>query len=398
MGYHSQMPDYGRTPTEPLIAPMSSQRSRVVLLTALILSVTIASLVAAMVLIADSEAERALTLGTALGLVLLALGIWVAAVVSSRLFVPIGDDGQDVSQLATRNVSQRSDATHHQAAPSSSDIFVRLTRRNLSLVERQLCLIDSLEMVDQDPEQLSQLFEVDNLVTQMRRNTESLLVLAAATNQRDEGPVDLVDVVKIAIGQVEEYDRVELGDIGLHRVDGEVAATVAHLLSELLDIALRTSADAAITVSGVSASDNSVEIDISSGELLLSRSQMEAATRTFANHPALELASSDSLGLAVARNLAHHLNVGLAVESTSHGATSLVCQLPSSVLTSTSKPLEVFDQDSALGSSHESSLPSVPVGATFNKYKRGRSAARNGGDSGSYQWVDADELGESDVA
>ena len=62
--------------------------------------------------------------------------------------------------------------------------FVNLALRTLGLVERQLALIESLENREQDPDELETLFKLDHLATRMRRNSESLLVLAGAEHRR----------------------------------------------------------------------------------------------------------------------------------------------------------------------------------------------------------------------
>src|SRR3546814_4732088 len=84
-------------------------------------------------------------------------------------------------------------------------MFVYLSRRSQSLVERQLRLIDELEADEQDPDALANLFRLDHLATRMRRNDESLLVLAGGdTGQTDRGPVPVVDVLRAAASEIEQ--------------------------------------------------------------------------------------------------------------------------------------------------------------------------------------------------
>ena len=87
--------------------------------------------------------------------------------------------------------------------------FVNLSRRSQTLVERQLGIIESLEQAEQDPERLSTLFRLDHLAIRMRRNSENLLVLAGHEEVRKwSQPVPLLDVVRAAISEIEEYERV----------------------------------------------------------------------------------------------------------------------------------------------------------------------------------------------
>ena len=90
-------------------------------------------------------------------------------------------------------------------------MFVNLSRRSQSLVERQIRLIDDLEQGEQDAERLANLFKMDHLATRMRRNSENLLVLAGHDlSSRWNQPVALVDVLRAAVSEIEEYERVSL--------------------------------------------------------------------------------------------------------------------------------------------------------------------------------------------
>ena len=103
-----------------------------------------------------------------------------------------------------------------------SDIFVNLARRNQALLDRQIEFIDQLEANEEDPDQLENLFRLDHLATRMRRNAESLLVLAGAEPTRRRGrPVPLTDVVRVAIGEVEDFARISLLALDDHRSVGQ---------------------------------------------------------------------------------------------------------------------------------------------------------------------------------
>ena len=106
-----------------------------------------------------------------------------------------------------------------------SDLYVNLARRNQALLDRQIQLLDQLEREEQDTEVLEHLYLLDHLATRMRRNAESLLILAGAeSGPRRSKPVEVVDVVRAAVSEVEEYERVELGTLAaatLHGPAGE---------------------------------------------------------------------------------------------------------------------------------------------------------------------------------
>ena len=117
------------------------------------------------------------------------------------------------------------------------DLFVNLARRNQSLLERQLELLDELERNEHDPTALDALFKLDHMATRMRRNAESLLVLSGAEQPRQwQQPIALIDVVRAAAAEIADFPRVEL--VGIDddlAVSGRAVSDVAHLLAELLE-------------------------------------------------------------------------------------------------------------------------------------------------------------------
>ena len=120
-----------------------------------------------------------------------------------------------------------------------ADSFVNLGRRNQNLLSRQLDFITVLEAAEVEPEVLASLFRLDHLATRMRRNAESLLVLAGIDPPRKwSAPLRLNDVVRAALGEVEDYHRVTAQDFGAVTVMGSVGADLAHLVAELVENAL----------------------------------------------------------------------------------------------------------------------------------------------------------------
>ncbi|MEL6892006.1 MAG: ATP-binding protein [Actinomycetota bacterium] len=120
-----------------------------------------------------------------------------------------------------------------------ADMFVNLGRRNQRLLTRMLKDLTQLERNEQNPDTLSSLYDIDHLATRMRRNAESLLILAGAGQaRRRRKPVNLYDVCRAALAEVEDYQRVELDaspDVFIH---GDHVADLTHLLAELIENAL----------------------------------------------------------------------------------------------------------------------------------------------------------------
>src|SRR5205814_6830047 len=117
------------------------------------------------------------------------------------------------------------------------DLFVNLARRNQSLLQRQLELLDELERNEHDPAALDALFKLDHMATRMRRNAESLLVLSGAEQPRQwQQPIALVDVVRAAAAEIADFPRVEL--LGIDddlAVSGRAVSDVAHLPAGVLE-------------------------------------------------------------------------------------------------------------------------------------------------------------------
>jgi len=104
---------------------------------------------------------------------------------------------------------------------SFNAMFVNLSRRSQTLIERLARMIDTLEQHEDDPERLGSLFSMDHLVTRMRRNSENLLLLAGHDNPRKwSDAIPLADVARAATSEIEQYNRVTLNmtpDISLVR-------------------------------------------------------------------------------------------------------------------------------------------------------------------------------------
>ncbi|MFD0257301.1 ATP-binding protein [Kitasatospora indigofera] len=119
---------------------------------------------------------------------------------------------------------------------SVDSTFVNLAMRTLTLVERQLVLIEALEGREADPAQLESLFRLDHLATRMRRNSENMLLLAGLENShRSRKTVTLLDVARAAVSEIERYERVKLGFLASIRLSGAVADDTSHLVAELLE-------------------------------------------------------------------------------------------------------------------------------------------------------------------
>ncbi len=210
------------------------------------------------------------------------------------------------------------------------DIFVNLARRNQSLLDRQIEFIDQLESNERDPDQLDNLFKLDHLATRMRRNAESLLVMAGADPPRRRGkPVPVADVVRVAIGEVEDFQRVHLLALDDATVAANVAADLAHLLSELMENATNASPPhTSVEVLGAYDDRNGYVLTVADRGIGMSAEQLDEANHHLAHPPMVGLALSRSLGLTVVGRLAARYGLSVQLAARDDGGIVATVELP----------------------------------------------------------------------
>ncbi|HJQ90847.1 MAG TPA: ATP-binding protein, partial [Acidimicrobiia bacterium] len=195
-----------------------------------------------------------------------------------------------------------------------SGILVTLARRNSSLVDRQLALLDELESREEDPETLGGYYQVDHLAARMRRNAESLLVLAGSESPRVWAKAtEISDVVRAALSEVDEYQRVELLALEPARLYAGAVTDVAHLLAELFENSLQFSPPTEpVRVTGLFDIDG-YELSISDHGVGISDPRLAEMNRILERPPALGLSVEPTMGIYVVAKLAdrHGLNVQL---------------------------------------------------------------------------------------
>jgi hypothetical protein len=214
-------------------------------------------------------------------------------------------------------------------------MFVNLSRRSQSLVERQIRLIDDLEQGEQDPDRLSNLFQMDHLATRMRRNSENLLVLAGheMSRQRTE-PVALVDVLRAAISEIEQYERVIPNIQPGISVRGQAVNDVVHLLSELAENATTFSPkDTPVNVSGHLLNSGGALLDITDRGVGMDADEMAHANWRLDNPPVVDVAVSRRMGLFVVARLAARHGIRVRLRPASMGGLTALVWLPDEVIT-----------------------------------------------------------------
>ncbi len=259
-------------------------------------------------------------------------------------------------------------------------MFTNLSRRSQGLIQRQLSLISELESREADPDQLSSLFKLDHLATRMRRNGENLLVLAGEEpGRRWTRPVPLVDVLRAAASEVEQYERIELAAVPTTEVAGRVVNDLVHLLAELLENATSfSSPQTKVKVTGHALPDGRVLIEIHDTGIGLSPEDLAAINERLASPPTVDVSVSRRMGLFVVGRLSQRHGIRIQLRPSDSGGTTALVMLPVDVAQGGKKPQPKPGQG-ASGASGSSGGPVAAQAAAGVAAARRSGAGQGGG-------------------
>jgi hypothetical protein len=214
-----------------------------------------------------------------------------------------------------------------------NDVFRSLARRNQSLLTRQLQLLDSMERRVHDPEELADLFRVDHMTTRMRRHAEGLLIVAGGTSGRIwREPVPIVDVMRAAAAEVEDYTRIRVTSRTSAALAGHAVADIIHLLAELLENAATFSpANTPVRVDGDRVG-RGIVVEVEDRGLGMSERQLAEINAMLSDPPLFDLSGSDQLGLFIASQLGKRHDVKLTLRSSAYGGVTAVVLIPTELV------------------------------------------------------------------
>ncbi|MEU2070494.1 sensor histidine kinase [Streptomyces anulatus] len=257
-------------------------------------------------------------------------------------------------------------------------MFTNLSRRSQGLIQRQLSLISELESREADPDQLSSLFKLDHLATRMRRNGENLLVLAGEEpGRRWTRPVPLVDVLRAAASEVEQYERIELSAVPATEVAGRVVNDLVHLLAELLENATSfSSPQTKVKVTGHALPDGRVLVEIHDTGIGLSPEDLAAINERLAQPPTVDVSVSRRMGLFVVGRLSLRHGIRIQLRPSDSGGTTALVMLPVDVAHGGKQP------PSKQGPGQQSGAPGGLLAGNGNGAGDGQRAGLGGGPGG----------------
>ncbi|WP_336881815.1 ATP-binding protein [Rhodococcus globerulus] len=199
-----------------------------------------------------------------------------------------------------------------------NDMFETLSRRNKSLVEQQLGLIEQLEQDEDDPKRLENLFRLDHIAARMRRNGENLLILSGTESRRGRtAPIQLADALRASVSGVEDYLRVGLGQIPSAVISGQASADVVHIVAELLDNALRYSPpESTVTINAARTNDGSMLVEVADLGLGMSTADLVDANGRLASGGEMTPDTARHMGLFVISRISMRHNISVRLRPT----------------------------------------------------------------------------------
>ncbi|MFF5264196.1 nitrate- and nitrite sensing domain-containing protein [Actinomadura viridis] len=248
---------------------------------------------------------------------------------------PLDFGGDEIGQVsrafnAVQETALRTAVEQAELRRGVRDVLLSLARRTQTLVHRQLSLLDTLErQPDIAPKDLQELFRLDHLATRMRRNAENLIVLSGAIPARGwRRSVPMVDVVRAAIGEVEDYTRVQVMSFGPVELTGRAVGDITHLLAELIENAVSFSPPDTVVQVGGHLVASGFAIDIEDRGLGMSDEKLADINARIADPPEFNLQSSVQLGLFVVGKLAERYGLQVSLKRSAYGGTTAVVVIP----------------------------------------------------------------------
>jgi signal transduction histidine kinase len=214
-----------------------------------------------------------------------------------------------------------------------NQVFRNISMRSQSLLHRQLGMLDSMERRTSEPEALADLFRLDHLTTRMRRHAEGLIILSGATPGRGwRDPVPVVDVLRAALAEVEDYVRVDVVSETRDLVEGNAVNDVIHLVAELIENATVFSPPNTPIEVRADRVGTGLVAEIEDRGLGLSPEELADINARLATPPEFDLANSEQLGLFVVARLAARHDIKVSLRPSVYGGITAILLLPFGVV------------------------------------------------------------------
>ncbi len=214
-----------------------------------------------------------------------------------------------------------------------NQVFLNISMRNQSLLHRQLGMLDSMERRTSEPGALADLFRLDHLTTRMRRHAEGLIILSGAVPGRGwRDPVPVVDILRAAVAEVEDYVRVDVTSESDDLVAGSAVSDVIHLIAELIENAAAFSPPNTRIEVRAERVGTGLAAEVEDRGLGLSPDELDDINARLASPAEFDLAHSEQLGLFVVSRLAARHAIKVSLRRSVYGGTTAVVLMPFGVV------------------------------------------------------------------
>jgi len=251
---------------------------------------------------------------------------------------PDGSGIQEISQIArsfgiVQEAAVAAAVEQARLRKGVNRVFLNISMRNQSLLHRQLGMLDSMERRNSEPGALADLFRLDHLTTRMRRHAEGLIILSGSTPGRGwRDPVPVVDVLRAAVAEVEDYVRVDVLSESRDLVAGNAVNDVIHLVAELVENATVFSPPNTRIEVRADRAGTGLVAEIEDRGLGLSQEELADINLRLANPPEFDLANSEQLGLFVVSRLAARHSIKVSLRQSVYGGTTAILVVPFGVI------------------------------------------------------------------
>jgi signal transduction histidine kinase len=214
-----------------------------------------------------------------------------------------------------------------------AQMFGHIGRRTQNMVGRQLDLIDHLEYEETDPARLRELYRLDHLASRLRRSASSLVALSGmADTSRYRAPVPLGELIRLALGEIEDYTRVDIDVPAEMLVSPSVIGDLILMMAELMENATRFSPPQTRVVVTARTAPDGVHMSIVDRGIGLSDARLAEENARLARRERLDLAPTEVLGLFVVGRLARRHGAIVKLAHTRGGGITASLVFPTSVL------------------------------------------------------------------
>ncbi|GAA1081396.1 MULTISPECIES: sensor histidine kinase [Kitasatospora] len=255
-----------------------------------------------------------------------------------------GDEIQQVAEAvdAVRRTAVAAIVQQAQSREGTKKVFLNIARRTQVLIHRQITMLDELERRHEEPELLKELFAVDHLATRMRRNAENLVVLGGALPARRwRNAVPMVNVLRSAVSETENYARVVVQGVPRTALAGQAVADVIHLVAELIENGTTFSPPYTQVLVSAQEVPKGLAVEVEDRGLGMSEEEYERLNAYLADPPELDVAALGDdlrLGLFVVSRLAGRHDIQVALRPSPYGGTRAVVLLPTALLEAAPAP------------------------------------------------------------